>query len=310
MRPYQGEDDFWRIRVFLREVFLLNQRRERSWQVARWDYWRWHVNENIFQMPLDKVVYLWETPNGDSSDKKIVAMVNPDAPEEAFFQIHPDYRTPELEANMIQIAEAHLAGKTEDGGKKLRIWAHADDPLRQSLLSERGYVKGDWPESEWYWSDDLPILDAPAPDGFVIRALGDIEELPARSWVSWRAFHPDEPDEKYEGWTWYHNIQRIPQYRRDLDIVAVAPDGTIVGFCTLWLDDVTRTAMFEPVGVMPEYHGHGLGKAIMCEGMRRVTKLGATRVTVGGFSVEANALYRRVTGGGEHRLHEHWLKTW
>ncbi|KAB2853426.1 MAG: hypothetical protein F9K46_18355, partial [Anaerolineae bacterium] len=57
MRPYQGEDDFWRIRVFLREVFLLNQRRERSWQVARWDYWRWHVNENIFQMPLDKVVY-------------------------------------------------------------------------------------------------------------------------------------------------------------------------------------------------------------------------------------------------------------
>lgn len=310
MRPYQGEDDFWRIRVFLREVFLLNQRCERSWQVARWDYWRWHVNENIFHMPLEKVVYLWEAPNGNASDKKIVAMVNPDAPEEAFFQIHPAYRTPELEANMIQIAEAHLAGKTEDGGKKLRIWAHADDPLRQSLLSERGYVKGDWPESEWYWSDDLPILDAPAPDGFVVRALGDIDELPARSWVSWRAFHPDEPDEKYRGWTWYHNIQRIPQYRRDLDIVAVAPDKTIVGFCTLWLDDVTRTAMFEPVGVMPEYHGHGLGKAMMCEGMRRVQKLGATRVTVGGFSVEANALYRRVTGGGEHRLHEHWVKTW
>lgn len=310
MRPYQGEDDFWRIRAFLREVFLLNQRCERSWQVARWDYWRWHVNENIFHMPLEKVVYLWETANGDANGKKIVAMVNPDAPEEAFLQIHPAYRTPELEANMIQTAEAYLAGKTEDGGKKLRIWAHADDPLRQSLLRERGYVKGDWPESEWYWSDDLPILDVPAPDGFVIRALGDVDELPARSWVSWRAFHPDEPDEKYQGWTWYHNIQRIPQYRRDLDIVAVAPDKTIVGFCTLWLDDVTRTAMFEPVGVMPEYHGHGLGKAMMCEGMRRVTKLGANRVTVGGFSVEANALYRRMTGGGEHRLHEHWVKSW
>ena len=35
LRPYQDENDYWRIRAFLREVFLLNGRRERSWHVPR-----------------------------------------------------------------------------------------------------------------------------------------------------------------------------------------------------------------------------------------------------------------------------------
>ena len=32
-RPYQAEDDYWRMREFLRHVFLLNDRLERSWYV-------------------------------------------------------------------------------------------------------------------------------------------------------------------------------------------------------------------------------------------------------------------------------------
>mgnify|MGYP001051277410 FL=1 len=34
-RSYQSEDDYWRIRNFLREVFLLNARLEHSWQDRR-----------------------------------------------------------------------------------------------------------------------------------------------------------------------------------------------------------------------------------------------------------------------------------
>ncbi|MDX9952934.1 MAG: hypothetical protein RBT75_02515 [Anaerolineae bacterium] len=36
------ENDFWRIRNFLRDVFLHNGRLEHSWNVARFDYWRRH----------------------------------------------------------------------------------------------------------------------------------------------------------------------------------------------------------------------------------------------------------------------------
>ena len=65
MRPYQTENDFWRIRAFLRQVMQLNGVREKSWHVARLDYWRWHVVANC-QAPdsIEDVVFLWETADG------------------------------------------------------------------------------------------------------------------------------------------------------------------------------------------------------------------------------------------------------
>ena len=56
-RPYQTEDDFWRMREFLRQVFLLNNRLMRSWHVARLDYARWHTCLNCAKVPLEEVVY-------------------------------------------------------------------------------------------------------------------------------------------------------------------------------------------------------------------------------------------------------------
>jgi hypothetical protein len=68
------------------------------------------------------------------------------------------------------------------------------------LLQQRGYVKGTWPEYQRRRPMRLPIPDVSVAEGYVVRALGDVEELPARSYVSWQAFHPDEPDDRYEGW--------------------------------------------------------------------------------------------------------------
>jgi mycothiol synthase len=43
MRNYQAEEDYWRIRAFLREIAIHNDYRDFSWSLLRW-----HVNENIF----------------------------------------------------------------------------------------------------------------------------------------------------------------------------------------------------------------------------------------------------------------------
>ena len=161
-----------------------------------------------------------------------------------------------------------------------------------------------------------PIPPAPAPAGYTVRSLGDAAELPARSWASWRAFHPDEPEEKYEGWTWYYSIQRQPLYRRDLDIVVVpehptafAPTGEIAAFCTAWYDDVTRTVYFEPVGTAPEHQRRGLGKAVMAAALRRLQRMGCLVAFVGGYSAPANALYASA-GFAEYDLSEPWVKCW
>jgi ribosomal protein S18 acetylase RimI-like enzyme len=284
-------------------VFLLNGRRELSWQAARLDYWRWHGIENQELFPgLDGVLFLWE-----SKDGSIASALNPEAPGEVYLQVHPGFRTPELEEEMIALAEQRLAVPIEGGARRLRIWAHQGDELRGAMLRRRGYTPGDWPEHQRQRSLEAPLPQAQPAPGYTLRSLGDEREIPARSWLSWRAFHPSEPDEAYEGHAWYANIQRCPLYRRDLDLVAAAPGGELAGFCTLWYDDATRTGYFEPVGVDPAHQQRGLGKALMLEAMRRLQRLGGVLATVAGFGEAANALYGAVMSP-EYTLFEPWVK--
>ena len=306
MRMYEDNEDYWRIRPFLRDVFLLNDRREVSWDVVRWDYWRWPGVESWGDGPLEERVFIWEMPDG-----RIAAVLNPEGKGEAFLQVHPGLRTPELEAEMLAVAEQYLAASGADGQRTLGVWADARDELRQDILERHGYTRGGLTEQRHRRSLLTPIPNPAVAEGYAVRALGDIDELPARSWFSWKAFQPDEPEENYAalGWEWYLDIQRCPLYRRDLDIVAIAPNGDIASFCTVWFDDVTRSACFEPVGTYTPYQRRGLAKAVMVEGLRRAKRLGATLASVGGHSPEANALYGSVMGQ-DVDVSERWVKKW
>lgn len=59
-RPYTTDDDFWSMRQFLRQVFLLNNHLLPSWHVARLDYARWHVCLNCANVRLEDIAFLWE----------------------------------------------------------------------------------------------------------------------------------------------------------------------------------------------------------------------------------------------------------
>jgi GNAT superfamily N-acetyltransferase len=300
-RPYRGEQDFWSSRAFLREVLRLNHGIEHSWDVVRWDYWRWHINENIYHLPLEDTVWIWETETGETA-----AILNPDNPGEAFLQVHPRHRSAVLEDEMIATAEEHLSFP-KNGQSNLRLWAVEGDTLREDLFRQRGYLPSDWFEYARRRSMDIPVADVPLPTGYIVRSLGDRDELPARSWLSFKGFHPNEPEQNYEGWEWYLNVQRCPLYRRDLDLVAVAPDGTLASFCTVWFDDVNRIGVFEPVATHPDFKRRGLARAVMTEGLRRLKHLGALTATISSYSGEAHAAYEAV-GFTEYTRIIPWVK--
>ncbi len=302
VRAYQSERDYWRIREFLREVFRINDPRELSWQAYRFDYWRWHGVENMGHGPLETRVFIWET-----TDARIAAVLNPERKQDACLQIHPDLRTPELEEEMLIVAEKHLGWPDAEGRNRVQVWAHAEDGLRRRILLRRGYGRGGQPEYQRRRPVSIVVPDTHIAAGYTVRPLGDVQELPDRSLLSWRAFHPNEPDDCYEGWEWYRNIQRAPLYRRDLDIVAVAPDGKFAAFCTVWFDDATRTGAFEPVGTGPDHQRRGLGRAVMYEGLRRLKRLGAKMAYVGSYSPGAHALYASA-GFTEYDVSEPWVK--
>lgn len=298
----QNESDFWRIRNFLREVFLLNGRLEDSWNVTRWDYWYWHfiLTCEMFES-FEKVTVTWQTEDG-----KLAAVLHPIGHDEVRLHIHPLYRTPELEEEAFAYAEEHYHDVTGDGRRYLYMPVVRGDSLRQAVLERRGFkLQTGW--GHHYWRNlEAPLPEKVLPKGFEIRSMGGIEEHPARSWASWRAFHPDEPDADYQGHEWYQNIQMAPLYRRDLDIVAVAPNHDIAAFTTIFYDDYTRSAITVVVGTSADHWRKGFGKAVLIEGMQRLKQMGCTRVFSTAHEEPADALYGSVMDN--MRITDSWLK--
>ncbi len=305
LRRYSSEADFERIRSFLRQVFRLNGRRMFSWSVIRWDYWRWHGILNLGDGKLESDVFLWETADG-----QLAGVLNRENSGHAFLQVHPSLKTADLEEQMIIQAEESLRRRLEHGERALWVWSAARDEQREAILKQRGYLLTSDEEHSWHRDLTATIPVAHLYDGYVMRALGDESELPARSWASWRAFHSDEPDEHYQkDWSWYKNIQAAPLYRRDLDLVVIAPTHEIAAFTTLWYDELNYTGCFEPVGCVPEHQRRGLASALLFEGMKRLKQLGADRAMVGGEAPHANAFYATIFEA-DFDLYRAWVKRW
>ena len=308
MREYSSGDDYWCIRGFLRQTMILNNRREYNWHVARLDYWWWFANPDLEKMTLEERIFLWETTSGE-----IAAVLNPEGYGQAFLQVHPEFYTLELDDEMIALAEERLAKTDEEGHRRLWLFVDSQDHCRREVLKRRGFHRVNEPGNQEY--QHRRSLDAPLPEsqpvaGYTIRSLSDGLELLERCYASGLGFHNDDvhtarnnrdrPD-------WYRHIQSAPLYRRDLDLVAVAANGSIAAFCTIWFDDVTRTAYFEPVATVPAHRQCGLAKAVMIEGLHRLRRMGCKTAFVGGYSQAANSLYFSVMGP-EYDISEPWEK--
>ncbi len=192
MRNCRDEDDWARIRAFLRQVMIANGLFEWSWHVARLDYWRWHGVANKLEGEVDRyaVTFLWETAGGE-----IAAVLNPEGRGDAFLQVHPRYCTGALLNEMLEAAERHLAKETDDGRRALQAWADAHDSTAHEVLARRGYERVERPGCREYMFrralDEL-IEGPPEIPGYTVRSLGDGLELLERCWASGLGFHAGE----------------------------------------------------------------------------------------------------------------------
>jgi GNAT superfamily N-acetyltransferase len=278
------------MRAFLRDVLLANERRLTGWHVLRWDYWRWHGILNCAFQDIRAVTHLWEDAAGI-----VRAAVTSDGPGTAFFQVHPAADDPGLRADMLDVAEAHGPDDRRGPGRPpLEVWAPGADEGWAALLAGRGYRRSGTPEDLRAAPLTGALPDTPLADGYRIRPLGGDEDFPSRGDLSLVVFHPEPDGSTAMTAADYRNVQRCPLYRRDLDLVAVAPDGALAGFTTAWFDDVTRTGFFEPVGVHPAHRRLGLGRALLGEAMRRLAWYGAEIAYTASYGSRAGALYESV----------------
>lgn len=200
------------------------------------------------------------------------------------FQVHPDH------AGLLDEVIAWFEDIVPDVDR--RVIAQAPDKHALARWAAFGYETDPAsPGDDGYWTRlnerSLQDIAAPAlPEGFRFRTAADVgPEAAARAHID--AWHPSAYSrEAYEG------VRRTASYRDDLHIVVEAPDGTMAASTIMWLDQVNRTAEFEPVGTHRDFRRQGLGQAMLLHGMRVARQAGATHMTVACLGTPGNAALR------------------
>ena len=269
---YDHSRDYQRVDEFLIQHYQPGNR-DGNWVEPAWEYM--HHHPLLDSDSLEKIG-IWEV------DEEIVAVAHYEwRLGEAFFQFHPAYR--HLRQEMLQYAEAHLAGRSDDGQEF--VWAYVndyDDAFR-ALVQERGYARK--PERDRPMASfDIPSPFPPVaiPKGFRLTSLADDSDWAKVHRVLWRGFnHEGDPSMTEAELEERRTMFDTPKARRDLKIAVEAPDGTFVAFCGMFYEPTNRYAYVEPVATDPDYRRRGLGRAAVLEGIRRCGELGATVAYVG-----------------------------
>jgi len=146
---------------------------------------------------------------------------------------------------------------------------------RRDLLLSLGYAPAGEPSHLCTTrSLEEPIPEVSLPDGFSIRSVAGEHEVELAAAVHDSAFRP-----KWAGGA-YLDVMRTPGFDIDRELVAVAPDGRFAAYLIYWLDPVSRSGLFEPVGCHADFRRMGLTKALMYEGMRRMRARGMQSAVV------------------------------
>jgi ribosomal protein S18 acetylase RimI-like enzyme len=192
-------------------------------------------------------------------------------------QVRPDLRGTRFEREVLGYAEnstLDLMRRHRIEGDRIYGTAHRCDTTRVELLTELGWVRNGKPP--WVVNRALlvDLAEPVVPDGYVIRAVGGLDEASALAEVHAASF----------GSTWtpkmYRKVMQSPGYAAEREFIVEAADGTFASFTMTWHDQVNRTGLLEPVGTHPDHRRRGLGKALVLSAMRKMAAEGMKYATV------------------------------
>jgi len=212
-----------------------------------------------FQYNPADVMRYWLDDAGE-----ICAFAVLDLPWGAFdLQVAPALRLGDDHIKIFEYCERETRRLAERNGKRLeKIVVEADDcdPAYIAFLEARGFSLSEIGFA--LTRHDLKGLpDAPLPRGFRFH----------RATAADAAQLADVHNHSFSG-KWnaesYGKVFRAPHM--EYEFVVTAPDGRFAAFTNVWVDDVNRSLLFEPVGTHSDFRRRGLGKALMVHVLERM----------------------------------------
>lgn len=209
-----------------------------------------------------------------------------------YWRVAPAHRDLGAEEQILAWAElrAQAIGVAGAVPALLRCGATEHDAARRERYERHGFAIDRY---SYRMERDLrtPLPDRTLPDGFTIRPALGVED--AQRWVDCfnQSFIDHPHHHHYTIEDHLHELASDPNYRRELDLVVIADDGTYVGFCYCRIDADANARNGELVGWIDVlgtrrgYRGIGLGRALLRAGIHLLREAGMETVRLG---VDAN----------------------
>ncbi len=287
VREFHWDEDFGRVCTFLADLQVFAQS-IRNWIPSRFENRKVGPCGPEYRDEEDGLVKIWEEIDeaNESLDPKIVAVTVLEDSPYSYLNIHPDYDylAPEI---ILEMEKERVAiPSTDDSDPRIVFLVEADDKRQTEVLQNLGYEDLGTYEHNRIRPLNSPIPDYGLPNGYSVRQVVLPEEYDKYRQVLSSVFShcgrymTEAAVKKYSEASFWHE---------DLDLVAVAPDGSFAAFTTVRVDPASRIAEFEPVGTHPDHRKLGLARAVILEGLRRLLRYNPTLVCIPGAAANEGA---------------------
>ena len=154
---------------------------------------------------------------------------------------------------------------------------------------------------------DIPLDKPLIPQGFKIRHLSGRDEIEAYVALVNSTIPKATSAETHQRWI------ETPEYIPELDLIAVADDGTFAAFCQSYYDPLElarstrREGWTDPIGTAPPYRNKGLARAIVLEALWRLRSRGIEDAVLGvaGSNEVAQKLYESIGYRAIYKMYDY-----
>ncbi len=154
---------------------------------------------------------------------------------------------------------------------------------RREILLRNGFILGSVRSLTFLRQLSEPVEVFPFPQGYSWRSVNELDSIESLVDLHQAAFGTKKMTVEYRT-----AMMNAPQYLQDMDLVAVAPDGSLCAFCVCGFYDDSRVSGYtDPIGTHPHHQHKGLAKALVSTGMAILAKSGTLKVEFGTSSENA-----------------------